>query len=147
MFDDIEIQRRYTRISNRDIVVCFLSLALVVLFLFSCFGWYFSTKFASVASRERMISATITSISHGSMLAYQFSIDGIVYTARVGQMRGREYMIGREVTVYYDPNDPTTNNLREYRSLSEHDHRMMILCICLSLGTAFALVVFLTTKG
>lgn len=145
MFDNIEIQRKYTRISNRDLVAFFLSLALVVLVLFSCFGWYLSTKFASVAARERTISATITSISNGSMLAYQFTIDGVSHTTRIGRIQGKQDMIGREVTVYYDPSNPEINNRLEYRSMSKFDHRAMILCICLSFGVAVTLTVFLLT--
>jgi Protein of unknown function (DUF3592) len=72
----------------------------------------------AVAEREQTVLGTITAHEpvHHNRYGYRFSVHGKSYSGWESP-RKEEPHIGQRVTVYYDPNDPATNALTDFKDL------------------------------
>jgi hypothetical protein len=72
-----------------------------------------------VAARQTMTSGIVTDHlpSNHNMYAYDFSVNGRRYTGWQSP-RSNELAIGKTVTVYYDPQNPSKNSLVNFDDLS-----------------------------
>jgi len=73
----------------------------------------------TVAQRETIINGTITAHepANHNRYGYSFSVNGKSYSGW-GSPRKEEPHIGQQVTVFYDPVDPTTNALTDFADLA-----------------------------
>ena len=129
--------RKYTQ---RDYAV-WLAAMLTVCITGALLTWYFSWKDAQTASRERTAMGTITSLGSaargGTANRYRFSLEGTTYEGTESQS---EYRPGEIVTVYFDPNAPSTDSLTEYNNSSKMKHNFMMALVFVSIGMALFLV-------
>jgi Protein of unknown function (DUF3592) len=102
---------------------------------------YFSWKDARVAKREQTVVGTITSLGAsargGTANGFRFLVGRATYEGTESQSELRP---GDVVTVYFDPEDPSTSSLTDFNSSSKMKHNFMIFTAFISVGLALVLV-------
>jgi hypothetical protein len=103
---------------------------------------YSSRVDARIAQRERTAIGVITSVgsnwSKHPRNHYRFSFAGTAY-------EGADIaypFLGKKVTVYLDPDDPSTNSLTQFSTESKrsHDNMISLLYVSVGLGIVSAIV-------
>lgn len=73
-----------------------------------------------VATRQQTTSGIV--IAHQptnhDRYGYKFQVNGRTYTGWQSPMKGNELAIGKQVTVFYDPQDPWKNSLTDFHDVS-----------------------------
>jgi len=109
---DSEWRRRWARPSWWTLLIV---LPWVLGVTYDLYGW---KHYEGVAAREQTVIGTITfhDKANHNQYRYVFSVAGKSYEALGGI--DREPIVGEEVVVYYDPLDPTTSAIRDFKDLS-----------------------------
>jgi len=96
---------------------------------------------AVVAPREQNTVGRIVKIVHGKHPTAWYS-----FTYAERQYRGKDGISSShclcDVTVYFDPEHPSTNSLVEYKRRTWADHSTMVICLWMS-ATFAAILVFI----
>ena len=94
----------------------------------------------AIAARQQSTPGTITAHepSNHDRYGYVYSLDGKAYHGWEIPQR-TEYKIGEQVTVYYDPTDPTRGSLAGFEELSLREFGPVPFLL---LGTAVIVFIF-----
>jgi hypothetical protein len=94
---------------------------------------------AGLAPREQHAAGTMTKLTHGKYTTawYSFTYAGQQYSGKDGVSRTHCFC---DVTVYFDPEHPSTNSLVDYTRRTWADHLTMIICLWMSAAFAAILV-------
>jgi hypothetical protein len=96
---------------------------------FAIYNWFLVKQDERIAPKEQVALGSIyksTNGRRGPRVFYTFPYDGKQYHGDDSIAYGST--VSSHVAVYFDPDDPTTNNLVEYRHKSKQDHEIMIGC-------------------
>ncbi|MGA7884576.1 MAG: hypothetical protein WCA44_02445 [Acidobacteriaceae bacterium] len=100
---------------------------------------------AVVAPREQVAVGTMLKLTHGKHTTVWYSF---TYAGR--QYRGSDTVSPNhcfcDVTVYFDPANPSTNTLVEYKRKTWADHLTMTFCLWMSAAFAALLVVAMAIR-
>jgi hypothetical protein len=111
------------------------------------YHWALVRQDDRVAPREQVILGTKSEISTGKggyAACYSFNYEGRKYSG--DENHHSRLSSSDTVAVYFDPDDPTTNSLTEFRVKSGRDHGTMISFGFASVGFAVILALFLAIK-
>jgi hypothetical protein len=107
---------------------------------FAFHEWLLVVQDERIAPKEQIAVGSVYKSTHprgpqGSPdVRYSFSYGGYKYYGMDSTPQGLE--AGDHCTVYFDPDDPTTNSLTEYQFQGSIDHGVMTFFVYLSLGSA-----------
>lgn len=118
----------------------FITLPWVIGLIFSICGF---VSDRAIAGRERMTHGIIRTHepANHDRFGYEFSVNEKRYNG--WQIPSREFEIGQQVLVYYDPHDPTTNSLD---SFAEAADRNLGPALCCAFGIAVAAAIIFATR-
>jgi hypothetical protein len=73
---------------------------------------------SQVAGRQQTASGIVIAYepANHNLYGYKFEVDGKPYTGWEGP-KGRELAIGKQVIVFYDPQDPSKNALTDFHDM------------------------------
>jgi len=88
--------------------------------LLAAISLYESRNDRSIATREQTAPGTIVAHEprNHDRYGYAFTVGGKSYTGWDGPTGSEQPTIGQAVTVYYDPSDPSTSALVDFRELA-----------------------------
>jgi hypothetical protein len=115
-----------------------LSIGLVMSIGCGVHQWFLVQQDEEIAPREQNVRGTVYEVIHGKGYTahYSFTYEGQQYFG--SETTGPDQSV-RDTTIYFDPTDPSTNTLTEYRIKREKDHSTMFYCGYASVGLAAAL--------
>jgi hypothetical protein len=145
MFDQLDDEEPKIRSRRRLPFWAMLLIWLGMSAGFTIYNWFLVRQDERIAPKERVALGSIyksTNGRGGPHVYYSFDVDGKSYRGDEGVGR---YPINH-VAVYFDPSDPTTNTITEYRLKRKQDHSIMIGCSYASEGLAAILVLVLWAK-
>jgi hypothetical protein len=99
---------------------------------------FFSYSFIvqrAIAGRQQITAGVIRThdpANHNSF-GYEFSVNGKLYVG--SQIPSREYKIGHQVLVYYDPRDPTTSSLDSFTRAADQSLGPVFFCSLFAVAT------------
>ncbi len=122
-----------------------LTIWLVMAIGFAAYQWFLVRQDNAIAPREQVALGSMYKLTHGKSTTafYSFTVAGKEYK---GSEMVRSDHCFCDVAVYFDPNDPSTNTLVEYRRKSRQDHAVMMGCSYAALGLAVILACVLMFK-
>jgi hypothetical protein len=115
-----------------------LVIPLVISVGFMIYRWFLVRQDEAIAPREQVVLGTVYKVTHGKQYTaqYSFAYEGKVY--RGSEITHPDQCVC-DAAVYFDPTNPSTNTLVEYRRKSKQDRWMMHACSYTSIGLAVAL--------
>jgi len=145
MFDQLDDTEPVTKSRRRLPFWAMLLIWLSMSIGFAIYNWFLVRQDERIAPIERVALGSIyksTDGRGGPHVYYSFEVDGKTFRGDEGVGK---YAINH-VAVYFDPSDPATNTITEYRLKREQNRSMMIGCGYASGGLAVILVLVLWIK-
>lgn len=96
---------------------------------------YSSIVQRAIAGRQQTTPGIIRThdpANHNSF-GYEFSVNGKLYVG--SQIPSREYKIGQQVLVYYDPRDPATSSLDSFTRAADQSLGPLFFCSLFTVAT------------